>query len=254
MNIKNFMPGMKAVSSLKNFKEASRRIEQAKRAGDYEKERELINEATTTWSRKLLRDWGASLRVKGSENIPDAGPAAIVMNHQGYADIVCACALIDQFQFGFIAKSELLKMPLYGKWMMDIRSVLIDRSNPREALKSLSEATELLKLGFSLVIFPEGTRSKSHEIGEFKKGSLKFATRAGVKLLPVVIDGTAEMYEIPGYIRGWDLKASILPPIETANMEKSDENLLHEKLEQLMKAEYAKMLAGTDANKYKRMI
>lgn len=254
MNIKSVIPGIKAVACLRHFRKSGQEVEAARAAGDFVTERKIINEATTIWSRNLLQSWGCSLRIKGYDNIPDDGPVAIVMNHQSYCDIVCACAVIDKFQFGFIAKSELGKMPFYGKWMMMIRSVLLERNNPRAALKSMNEATELLKKGFSLVIFPEGTRSKAHRIGEFKKGSLKFAVRAGVKLLPIVIDGTAEMYEIPGYIRGWELKASVLSPIETDGMSKDEESVLHEKLCEMMKSEFSDMITGIDDAEYEEVL
>ncbi|PHE54497.1 lysophospholipid acyltransferase family protein, partial [Bacillus pseudomycoides] len=76
--------------------------------------------------------------------------------------------------------------------------VFMDRSNRRQSLQAIKDGIELLKNGHSIVIFPEGTRSKGREMGEFKAGSFHLAVKAGVAILPVTVDGTYKMFEANG--------------------------------------------------------
>ena len=79
----------------------------------------------------MLRSFGATIDVKGRENLPTEGPVVYVCNHQGYADIIALCAALDTIQFGYVAKKELAKVPLYGDWILEVLSVLIERDHPR---------------------------------------------------------------------------------------------------------------------------
>lgn len=86
----------------------------------------------------------------------------------------------------FIAKIELLKLPLLRTWMIHLKCVFMDRSDIRQSLKVINQAADHLKEGYSMIIFPEGTRSKNETFGEFKPGSLKLALKAGVPIVPVL--------------------------------------------------------------------
>ncbi|MBC7960467.1 MAG: 1-acyl-sn-glycerol-3-phosphate acyltransferase, partial [Vallitaleaceae bacterium] len=80
-------------------------------------------------------------------------------------------------------------------WMRAQKTLFIDRDNLREGLKVIKEGIELLKNGHSIVIFPEGTRSKTAELLPFKKGSFKLATKSGVPVIPFAIKGTDDVFE-----------------------------------------------------------
>ncbi|PMU48000.1 1-acyl-sn-glycerol-3-phosphate acyltransferase, partial [Pseudomonas sp. GP01-A3] len=80
---------------------------------------------------------------------------------------------------GFIAKMEITKLPIVPGWMEQMHCVFMDRSDRRQSLKAIKDGVEKLKNGHSLVIFPEGTRSKGTQMGEFKSGSLHLATKSG---------------------------------------------------------------------------
>ena len=161
MKIFRNIPGaVKVYSNLRYLNGFKREIDDARAKGDQEREMENICYAISTWGDKLSKSLGMDIKVYGKENLPEKGPVVFMSNHQGYADILALCAAIDTVQFGFVAKKELAKIPLYGKWMDRIRSVMMDRDNPKESLKAITKGIGLLKKGYSLVIFPEGTRSK----------------------------------------------------------------------------------------------
>lgn len=125
------------------------------------------------------------------ENIKDE-PVVLISNHQSHMDTPFLIANLEK-DFGFIAKKEMEKWPIISSWMQKIQCIFIDRSSAREGLKSIKSGAEKIKQGYSVAIFPEGTRSKTGEIKEFKKGSLKLAAYSGAKILPVTIKGTIDV-------------------------------------------------------------
>lgn len=211
------------------------RIKKYRDSGEYEKEREQILNSTTTWGRGIMKKYKISLNVTGLENIPE-GPVLFVSNHQGYADIPVYCAIITMKQIGFVAKVSLGKIPVFGTWIKDVRSVFIERDDARSSLKTMEEGIELLKKGFSLIIYPEGRRSRGPQMAEFKKGSLRLATKSGVPIVPVTLNGTYHVYEKKGYVQpGAVVDFHIHPAIETKDLSKAEQNGLAEKVEDLIR-------------------
>ena len=202
-------------------------IEQARASGDLEKERENIRLAEYEWANRLMDEFNCELVIHGEENMPKEGPVVYIANHQGYADIVAFCAALSKHMaFGYVAKSELEKVPAYGPWIKRIRSVLIKRDDPRESLKAIEEGITLIKQGFNMLIFPEGTRSKGPEMGSFKRGAFKLATKPGVPIVPVTILGSWRMYEETGVIKGTRIDVMVHPMVETAGIDRKAEKQL----------------------------
>lgn len=212
-------------------------------AGDFEKEREQILKSTTTWGRGIVKKYKIKLKLSGLENVPE-GPVLFVSNHQGYADIPIFGAAITMKQIGFVSKTTLGRIPVFGEWIRDIRSIFLDRDDARASLRTIEEGVELLKQGFSLVIFPEGTRSRGPQMGDFKKGSLRLATKSGVPVVPVTINGTYHMYEDWGYVHpGAEIEFYVHPAIETKELSKMEANNLAEKVEEIIKSKLLEMQA-----------
>jgi len=210
--------------NLRHLRYFHHEIKKYRDIGDYEKEREQILNSTSTWGRQIMEKYRIKLNVSGLENVPE-GPVLFVSNHQGYADIPVFCAVLaDKKQIGFVAKRSLGRIPVFGEWIRDIRSVFIDRDDARSSLKTMEEGIDLLKKGFSLVIYPEGTRSRGPELGEFKKGSLRLATKPGVPVVPVTVNGTYRVFEANGYVKpGAEVDFHIHPAIETKDLSKSEQ-------------------------------
>lgn len=249
------IPGLvKILSSLPGLTTYKKNIDAARAAGDIEKEKENILGATIKWSNYLVDRFGIDLTVYGRENLPDEGPVVYVCNHQGYADIPILCAVLDKFQVGFIAKDNLKQLPLYGTWMRRIRSVMIKRDDSRASLQAISEGVEYIKQGFSLIIFPEGTRSKDNEVHEFKKGSLKLATKPGVPIVPLTINGSRSIYEDTGVLKPGKVDVLIHPPVPTADMSRQEEKELTEKMKKIVSdgLEELKTLGNRDGDKASR--
>ncbi|GAB6169750.1 lysophospholipid acyltransferase family protein [Clostridium carnis] len=189
------------------------------------------------YSAKVGRDWAdytinrsikMNVTVIGKENIPNEA-CCFIGNHTSILDIPL---LIDSAErsMGFIAKKEMLKTPVIGYWMKQYNCVALDRENTREAIRVIQEGAENLKKGYSMAIFPEGTRSKDGKLREFKKGSLKLATKAKAPIIPVAIDGAYRAFEIDNKFKSIDLKVTFGKAIYTDNLTREEEKALMDKV------------------------
>lgn len=145
----------------------------------------------------ILKLSGVTVTVKGKENIPTDRAVLYVGNHRSYFDILVGYTTVPGF-LGFVAKKEMLGIPLLRDWMKNVNCLFLDRKDIKEGLKAILEGIAKVKSGISIWIFPEGTRNKNEDIREllpFKEGSLKIAEKSGCPVVPVAIMGTAEVFE-----------------------------------------------------------
>lgn len=152
-----------------------------------------IFETPKTVAQKVMKRTKSTVEVNGMSKLPEE-PVLFVANHQGLFDILLLLGYIDK-PLGFIAKKEIKKLPIIASWMEQLKCVFIDRSNRRTALKVIEDGVESLQAGQSMVIFPEGTRSRGRTIQPFKSGSFRLATKANVPIVPLAIDGTYKILE-----------------------------------------------------------
>ncbi len=210
-------------------------IERLKQEGRKEEQRQAIAEVCHIWSDKVAKHFKTNIKVINPENLPEEGPCVYVSNHQSYADILVLLNVIKH-QTGFIAKEELASIPVFSKWILRIGSLFILRGDARESLKTISEGVDMIKDGYSLVIFPEGTRSRGGQMGEFKPGSLKLATKAKTVVVPLTINGSYKMYEEPGQItKNVTIEITVHRPVDTSQMDRKELAGLSEVLEETIK-------------------
>ena len=215
------------------------KIKKAKTAGNQEEEARLIAEVTARWSAYVSKHFDIRYEVIGKENLPE-DPCVFIANHQAYFDIMALLYAVSGKQTGFIAKNEFSKVPLLGKWIHTIRGLFIKRGNVRESLKVINQGADLIDHGFSLVIFPEGTRSQKHEMADFKPGSFKLASKAKAPVVPVVIDGTYKVFEQRKRVsKGETVKVTILPAIDTASLDRKSLADLPNQIEEAIKKRLA---------------
>lgn len=151
------------------------------------------------WSfRWELFQSGATIEVKGKENIPEE-PVLFVSNHRSYFDILVLHTTSGKCP-GFVAKAEMLKFPLLAWWMKDIACLFLDRNDLRSGMQMIKDGAQLIQNGQSMVIFPEGTRNGMEEMLPFKEGSLKMAEKADCPVVPVTVIDTDQLLEVrPGF-------------------------------------------------------
>jgi 1-acyl-sn-glycerol-3-phosphate acyltransferase len=150
-------------------------------------------EVSRLWTWLILRVAGISLKVEGLENIDPKRQYIFIVNHQSNIDIPVLVQALRPFQLRWLAKRELLRVPFLGWAIWAAKHVIIDRADPQDALKSLARAKDRLAAGISLVIFPEGTRSRTGALQRFKKGGFLLAVQSHTPIVPITINGSGAL-------------------------------------------------------------
>jgi len=181
----------------------------------------FIYKIAQIWARCVIFITGSTLEVIGRENIPKQGGICFVSNHIGIVDIILSLAYIGQ-PFGFVAKKELSFVPFFNMWIYILGGLFIDRKNIRKAVKTINQGIQKIQKGSSMLIFPEGTRSKGRGLLPFKSGAIKLATNSLAPIVPMAITGSYDVFEIDGRVHAAPLRLVFCPPIYTAEMSPED--------------------------------
>lgn len=165
------------------------------------------------WGRLGIFLAGIRVTVSGAGHLPD-GAMIVMSNHASNFDIL---AMLGYFPrpLCWIAKKELFRIPIFGWSMRRGGYIPLDRSNGRKSLKSMNEAAQQIRGGSNVMIFPEGTRTRTGQMLPFKRGGFMLAIKAGVPVVPVSINGS---YAINpggslGLRLGLPVSITIHPPI-----------------------------------------
>lgn len=158
----------------------------------FDRTRRLPQRLTAAWATAIMRAnpfW--RIAIVGQEHLPRRGAYMLVSNHASLADIIVLYQLKSPFKW--IAKDSLFRVPLMGwsmRWAGNIRLV---RGSQRSIRASFLQALQCLKAGVPVMAFPEGTRSRTGELGPFKRGAFQLAVKARVPVIPIAVCGTREI-------------------------------------------------------------
>ncbi|RSK30956.1 1-acyl-sn-glycerol-3-phosphate acyltransferase [Bhargavaea beijingensis] len=172
---------------------ALRQVRRMKGDASPEKLADTVIREPRRWATGILRRTNSDIRMSIKGNLPD-GPVLFVSNHEGNFDIPVLIAHLPK-PFGFMSKEEVRKLPVIRKWMEEMNCVFVDRSDRRSAVRSIYDMAEKLRSGHSMLIFPEGTRSRGGKPGDFKSGFVRIAKEGEVPIVPVAIHGTSDIME-----------------------------------------------------------
>jgi 1-acyl-sn-glycerol-3-phosphate acyltransferase len=166
------------------------------------------------WSWGILKVGGIRLKVQGLEGLDPNRSYIFVANHQSYVDIPTLMHGLPGFQLRWIAKRELLWVPIFGWAMWSSKHVIVDRQNLSKARLSLRKAKEMIHRGISMVIFPEGTRGLAGELLPFKRGGFLLAIQTHVPVVPVTIGGSGAVLPKEDWrIQGGEIEVIVREPI-----------------------------------------
>ena len=194
------------------------------------------------WSRVILGVPGVKVEVKMHAPLQPGRPYVFMPNHSSMVDIWAVFVAIPA-TFRFIAKKQLSRIPLFGWAMSAGRFIFIDRQNAASARRTVAEASRRIRSGQSVVIFPEGTRTRDGRLLPFKKGGFHLAMDSGVDIVPVAIKGSREiMPRGAALIRAGTVTVEVGEPIPTAGLTNGDREALIAKV----RARVAEMLGETD--------
>ena len=205
-------------------------------AGETEARDRIAYTRARIWSRNLVKRTGSNVIVTGEHNLPTNGAVLFVSNHQSHFDIPLLLGYLKS-DIGFVAKIEMLNFKIVNEWMKFIHCIFMDRDDVRQAIRAINEGIDILKQGYTLVLFPEGTRSESGELQEFKPGGMRLAVKSGAAIVPVVIHGARDiMKKGSNTIHPAEVEIQILPPVEIMEGDHKDSIALSQRVHGLIEA------------------
>ena len=186
-----------------------------------------------TWSRLILKTTGVRVAVRGLEHVEPGKTYVFVSNHQSIYDIPILFWSLP-FQLRIIAKESLGRFPFLGWHLRRTGHMLVDRSRPdRTAI--FRWASSLTSKGLSLIVFPEGTRSRDGRVRRFKGGSFYLALEAGLPVVPLSVTGSRHVM-LKGRLATYpgDVTLTVHPPIDTTGLAGTDPRAFGEQVRQAL--------------------
>jgi 1-acyl-sn-glycerol-3-phosphate acyltransferase len=189
------------------------------------------------WARSLLRIAGVRVEASGLEKIDLSKPFVIAANHASYMDTP---VILDKIglQFRFLAKEGLFKIPLLGTHLKLAGHVPVPQKDPRAAIRTMQSAAENIReKGISMLIFPEGGRTRDGNLQEFREGVAYIAIKAGVAIIPVGLTGTRGIVPMgSAIVRRGRVALRVGDPISTEGLSLKDRQKLTEEVRQRVEA------------------
>ena len=145
--------------------------------------------------RLVLLSSATRYKVIGLENVPKDTPVLYAANHRSFFDAALGYATAPTLT-AFIAKDGVEKVPFLSWWMKLLCCLFLNRTDPREGLKTILRGVELVKDGYSIYVMPEGTRNHEPEMLPFKDGCFKIAEKTSCPVIPVGITGSDKIFEL----------------------------------------------------------
>jgi 1-acyl-sn-glycerol-3-phosphate acyltransferase len=186
-----------------------------------------------TWSRLILATTGVEVDVDGLDRLTPGRTYVFVSNHQSIYDIPILFWSLP-FQLRIIAKESLGRFPFLGWHLRRTGHMLVDRRRP-DRVRIFAWAERLTAQGLSLIVFPEGTRSRDGQVGRFKGGSFLLALQAGLPIVPLSVVGSrhimlkGRLATYPGRVR-----LVVHDPIDTTGLADADPKAFGERVRALL--------------------
>lgn len=193
----------------------------------------LVQRIVIAWSRAWLVPAGVRIEVEGAEHVDRKSSYVVTSNHSSNIDVM-VCFLAIPVPIRYLAKKELFSVPVLAQAMRAIGIVEVDRLHTRSSniLDSVNRQSQtVIDRGHSLIIYPEGSRSRDGELKPFKKGAFTMAIQTGMPVLPVTIHGSRRIWEpMTPWIRPGTVRVVIDRPIPTTGMGRSDAEALRDRV------------------------
>jgi 1-acyl-sn-glycerol-3-phosphate acyltransferase len=198
------------------------------------------------WARRVTRAAGVRVLVHGADHVRHG--AVYIQNHVSWFDIFAVASVLPRYTF--IAKSELRRIPLFGRGAEAAGIVFIDRDNRKSAFESYKVAAAEVQRGRNVVVCPEGTRGRDYHLRPFKKGPFVLAIAAQAPIVPVVVYGALEVMPKRSLrVRPNVVHVHFLEPVPTAGRTYEDRTELMGAVWQRM-ADTMRDLYGVRTNEY----
>jgi 1-acyl-sn-glycerol-3-phosphate acyltransferase len=191
--------------------------------------------AQRRWAANILRASGVTVRVDGAERLVAGRPEIIVANHQSFFDILAflACLPVDP---KFVAKKELFRIPVFGPAILAAGHVRLDRRNLKEAFEAYHVAARRIRdENLHILVYPEGTRTRTGEMLPFKRGPFVLAIACGAPVIPAYVHGAFDIQPKGRLrIRPRPIHIRLGEPLATAGLTYDDREALAQRVRDVM--------------------
>jgi len=213
----------------------------------FDREARAVRAFGRTWIRWILRTYGIRVVPEGLENVPTHAPVVFMSNHQSLVDIAAIIdALPPPVSWRFVAKKELVKIPIFGWCLVTTGQIIIDRGNRERAVASLRKAAARIRGGASVIIFPEGTRSPDGSLRAFKSGPFHLAIESQVPIIPITVSGSQRITPKGSLrVRSGTVKIVFGKPIPTRGVTLAERNQLKARVREAIAQGYDVDYQGT---------
>jgi 1-acyl-sn-glycerol-3-phosphate acyltransferase len=191
---------------------------------------------TRAWGRGIIRVCGIKVRIEGLENLAGLKSYVLVANHQSFFDIF-ACSAFMPGEPRFVAKKELLKIPVIGYAMQHSGHIIIDRE---AGGREIRKAIKIIRSGIDLCVFAEGHRFNDNRVHEFEEGAAWIAILSGLPAVPMSISGSGVFFPRGAKVvtPGCTMRMAVGKPIATEGMRSADRGELTRRLEEAVRATF----------------
>lgn len=198
---------------------------------------DIVARVGTVWGRMIVRTAGIKVELEGLENIANLSSFVLIANHQSMFDIMALLAYFPR-PVRFVAKKELLKIPLFGYALKNGGHIVIDRQGGGQQVR---KAVDVAKSGLCIVFFAEGHRFSDNQVHRFNPGAAWLALLTGLPCVPMAISGSVAFLPrgAKTVVPGKTMRMTVGTPIPTADLQASDRNKLTRQLEQSVRDLFA---------------
>jgi len=195
-----------------------------------------VTVVTRAWGRGIIAVCGIKVQVEGLENLAGLKSYVLVSNHQSFFDTFAIAGFIPG-EPRFVAKKELLKIPIVGFAMQRGGHILIDRESGGKAIR---KAIQIIRSGLDVCIYAEGHRYNDNRVHDFEDGAAWLAILSKLPAVPMSISGSGVFYPRGAIFvtPGLSMRMTIGKPIPTENMRSRDRTELTHKLEEAVRATF----------------
>ncbi len=203
----------------------------------FDREGRIAYKIARFWTWAILKIGGIRLKAKGLGSLDSSRPYVFISNHQNNIDIPVLFHSLRGFQLRWVAKKELIYVPVFGWAFWASKHILVDRSSRSKAMASIKKAREKVKGGISVVFFPEGTRSSNGRLLPFKRGGFLLALKTGIPIAPVTIKGSGTLLPKGDWrIRNGEIEVVVGEPIAIDQYHPRDLPVLLSRVRKIMES------------------
>ena len=201
------------------------------------------------WGRVILRSLFIPVTVEGCENLERDQSYVFVANHQGAFDIFLIYGYLKR-NFKWMMKYQLKKIPFFGYACVRSHQIFVDKRGPSKVRKTYEQAREILKEGYSVTVFPEGARTFTGHMAQFRKGAFALADELQLPVVPLTINGSFDIMPRTSRWAAWHpMKLTIHEPIETSKAGRDVKQVMDESyraIEQALVPQYQGFIENPD--------